>query len=286
MDPMHGAPQPWAQNCFYVCAYAIFAQLVLVLTVPLLFGGDVKRGETDGDVVFDVTNDTMFWLLTAIRYVLMVAVYGGFIMVICSVYLLKAEYGETPPISPAMMCVINLTVQFFFIYLLLWVTITLNQIKQTREVLQKFLKMAVPTLEAAKNTVQYCPMLCVLFMGLRMRALQITDNKGEPQGWAQQGMYLATYAVLIQNITVLVLPVMTGAEPACDDDGNVMLPATRNALWWTLSILRYLCLLFLYGGAMIVVCALFMITPETATGRGSLIPFVSLPQPQIVPLED
>ncbi len=41
-------------------------------------------------------------------------------------------------------------------------------------------------------------MLSVLFIGLRMRALQITNQKGAPQGWAQQGMFLATYAVLVQ----------------------------------------------------------------------------------------
>ena len=41
-------------------------------------------------------------------------------------------------------------------------------------------------------------MLSVLFIGLRMRALQITSQKGAPQGWAQQGMFLCTYSLMAQ----------------------------------------------------------------------------------------
>jgi hypothetical protein len=42
----------------------------------------------------------------------------------------------------------------------------------------------------------FCPMLAVLFVGLRMRALQITNGKGQPQGYAQDCMALATWAVI------------------------------------------------------------------------------------------
>ena len=38
---------------------------------------------------------------------------------------------------------------------------------------------------------RFAPMLCVLFIATRMRALQISKNKGAPQGWAQDGMSLA-----------------------------------------------------------------------------------------------
>ena len=36
--------------------------------------------------------------------------------------------------------------------------------------------------------MQFAPMLAVLFIATRMRALQMTDNKGSPQGWVQDGM--------------------------------------------------------------------------------------------------
>ena len=61
-----------------------------------------------------------------------------------------------------------------------------------------FLNIAITTLDSARATVQFCPMMSILFVGLRMRALQITDQKGAPQGWAQQGMFLSTYAIMVQ----------------------------------------------------------------------------------------
>merc|ERR1719171_463219 len=74
----------------------------------------------------------------------------------------------------------------------------------------------------AQKTVFFAPMLSVLFIGLRLRALQITQQKGAPQGWAQQGMFLCTYSLMAQVFLVLVLPCFTGGAPKMDADGNAV----------------------------------------------------------------
>ena len=79
---------------------------------------------------------------------------------------------KTIPVSPMMQCVINLAFQYFFIYILLWIFITVEDFT-TMDL--EFVRDAI---ETAKSTVQFAPMLCVLFIATRMRALQITDNKG------------------------------------------------------------------------------------------------------------
>merc|ERR1719240_2385711 len=134
----------------------------------------------------------------------------------------------------------------------------------------------------AQKTVKFAPMLSVLFIGLRLRALQITDQKGAPQGWAQQGMFLATYSLLVQVLMVLLLPAFTRGPPKTDEDGNVVAEGTGIMATVTVAI-RYLAFLALYGGVITVVTALFLITPETATGTGSLIPGVEVPVPPAVP---
>ena len=78
----------------------------------------------------------------------------------------------TPPVSPTMQCVINLAFQYFFIYILLWIFIT---VEDFTDMDLEFVRDAI---ETAKSTVQFAPMLCVLFIATRMRALQITNNKG------------------------------------------------------------------------------------------------------------
>merc|ERR1719420_1426246 len=81
-------------------------------------------------------------------------------------------------------------------------------------------------LETATTTVTYAPMLSVLFLGTRMRAIQLSQGQTEkyklPQPWVQQAMFIATWAVLVQVILVLVIPVFTGEwNVKCDEDGNL-----------------------------------------------------------------
>ena len=83
-----------------------------------------------GDVEFEVKHKTLGTGMTICRYVIKVPIYVGFIAVIYSICRIQHPDGaeKTPPISPTMQCVINLTVQFFLVYGLLWIVITLKQI--------------------------------------------------------------------------------------------------------------------------------------------------------------
>merc|ERR1719207_204391 len=176
---------------------------------------------------------------------------------------------KTPPVSPTMQCVINLTVQFFFIYLLLWIFLTLDQfgVNLTGQ------NVIADAMEAARQTVQYAPMLAILFVATRMRALQITNQKGAPQGWAQDGMYMATWAVAIQFWMCLAM-MFFSVKIETDEDGNVISKFENPIGVWTVTIIKYLGLLLLYGGVITVITSIFLITPETANGRGS-VPLVS-----------
>ena len=86
----------------------------------------------------------------------------------------------TPLLSPTMQCVLNLAFQYFIIYLLLWIYYTIEDLSGVELTM---LATAKDALESAKATVQFAPMLSVLFVMTRMRALQITQQKGAPQGW-------------------------------------------------------------------------------------------------------
>jgi hypothetical protein len=286
LDPKFGNPQPWAQNCFYLCAYSTMAQLMLVIVVPYVLGGEVRKGEAEGDVTFELANPSLYAVMSGVRYLLMLALYGGFTAVIVSVFTIEHPDGPeaTPPIAPAMQCVINLTAQFFFVYLMLWVLISLRQLAVSNKNMsyESFFAKAIPTMEAARATVQFAPMLSVLFLGLRLRALQITGSKGQPQKWAQDGMFLATYAVLVQMLMVFLTPLFTGGPPKMDDDGNVVSQPGNKWVAYTVVAIRYLALLCLYGGAVTCVVALFKITPAAAMRtieNENLVPGVAVPAP-------
>merc|ERR1719359_2656538 len=226
------------------------------------------------------TTTTVAKVITAFRFLIMLSVYGGAVAVVCSVFTIEHPKGaeHTPPLSPTMQCVTNLASQYFFIYLLLWIFFTVKDFLGTE------LTWLHDAMETAKTTVQFAPMISVLFIATRMRALQISKNQGAPQGWAQDGMYLCSWALLVQFLMCLLVPIFTGAKYQTDSLdgkskatekvelklGGYQIPAGH----YIVETLRYLALLALLGGITTVIVSVFMITPETANGRGS-IPVIS-----------
>merc|ERR1719389_671653 len=270
MDPVNGAPQKWAQNCFFMCTYALALQTCLCIAIPLVLNGKVEKGELEGDMKYTVegANAMIGGALTVARFLIMLCIYIGFTCVIYSVFTIEHPSGPqyTPPISVTMKCVINLTVQFFTVYLGIWIAETVRNYVGTFWIMAKLGNL----MENAKGTVAYCPMLAILFVGTRMRALLITNNKGAPQGWVQDGMYMATWAVLIQFLMCMVVPLATGSPAKTDEDGTPIYEPTNPILSYIALALKWVTYIFLYGGVIAVITGVYTMTPETANGRGSI----------------
>merc|ERR1719252_268311 len=266
MDPVNGAPQKWAQNCFFMCTYAVLAQTCLCIAIPVVLGGKAKKGKVEGDMEYEVNNMVPGVIMTIIRFAITICIYVGFSCVIYSIFVIEHPAGPqyTPPISVTMQCVINLTVQFFVVYLGLWIAQTAKD----------FLQMELPRVSElmmdAQATIAFCPMLAILFVGTRMRALLITNNRGAPPGWAQDGMYMATWAVLIQFLMVLIIGITSSQRVACDEDGTPKWEPSNPILTWIALALKWITFIFLYGGVIAVIVAVYTMTPETANGRGSV----------------
>merc|ERR1719217_901516 len=273
MDPITGAPQKWAQNCFYMCSYALMFQTLLAIAVPLVLGGSVKKGDKgEGDVEYEVNNKGIGSCMLVARWIIIISIYLGISAVIWSVFAIEHPKGPeyTPPISVTMQCVINLTWQFFTVFTMIWICITIKELTGWE---WHFISNAM---ENAKGTIAFCPMLAILFVGTRMRALQLTQNKGAPQGWAQDGMYMATWSILIQFVMVLLIPVCTlimegkAYHPELDDNGNVKWNPSGKIALIVVQIIRWLGFLLLYIGTICVMVGAYTMTPETANGRGSV----------------
>merc|ERR1719247_2859176 len=117
MDPVSGNPQRWAQNCFAVA-------------IPFLLNGKVSKGRMEGDAEYDVGEPESWFAkgMTAFRFFIMLCVYASATAVVCSVFTIQHPDGKelTPPLSPTMQCVLNLAFQYFLIYGLLWLFITVE----------------------------------------------------------------------------------------------------------------------------------------------------------------
>merc|ERR1719324_1016526 len=126
------------------------------------------------------------------------------------------------------------------------------------------------------GTTAFCPMLAILFVGTRMRALQLTKNRGAPQGYAQDGMYMATWSILLQFMMVLLIPICTlimegkAHHPELDEDGNVKWQPSGKIALIVVQVIRWLGFVLLYAGTVTVMIGAYTMTPETANGRGAV----------------
>jgi hypothetical protein len=266
-----GQPQKWAQDCMFAATFAMCATTLLAILVPVLCGGTMVVNPKTREATFEVPNPTLGYAMVALRFACMLGFYGGAVGVIYSIFTFKAPSGPTLPVSPAVQCVINLTCQFFFVYFMMTVMLTVSDLSGGYFPVEKYRFFAA--LEASKATLAFAPMLSILFVTTRMYALLITDNKGAPQSWVQDGMFMATWSLLISFVMCLATGLVMD-EVETDEDGNVKNKFSNQYVAIAMTTIRYFTMLLLYGGVVMVIVGLFVMTPETANGRGS-VPVVS-----------
>merc|ERR1719390_316962 len=106
----------------------------------------------------------------------------------------------------------------------------------------------VGVMHAAATTVEFAPMLAILFLAARMRALQ---HNGQPQAWAQDCMYYATFAMCLTTLLAIAVPLAMGGTMKTN-------PVTKEStfevpsptLGYALIATRFVCMLSFYGGAI------------------------------------
>jgi len=109
------------------------------------------------------------------------------------------------------------------------------------------------SLRAACDSVFYAPMICVLFLGTHLRALQITRGKGGPGEFTEMAMEACTWSVVAQTLLVLLVPVLTGEVIRVDEETGLVLPEIRDpAMAGILTLFRYVAVAGLYLGASVV----------------------------------
>merc|ERR1719197_1297797 len=152
------------------------------------------------------------------------------------------------------------------------VMLTISEVTGGKIPLEKYRLFSA--IQSAKSTLAFAPMLSILFVTTRMYALLITDKKGAPQAWVQDGMYMATWSLLISFLACLLTGFVMSDVETDKLSGTVVNKFDNQYAAIAMTALRYFSMLLLYGGMVTVVVGLFVMTPETANGRGS-VPVVS-----------
>jgi len=260
-------PQPWVQHCMYVCTYAVLAQVILVVLMPMFTGEWEVKCDEEGNLDQHALKSAGIcgMIISAFRYLIMLSLYGAMIGIIVGAFLMegpKEIWGEdgAPPVSPAVSCTMNLATQFFVIYLLVAIIKTATEFIGASDFLDKLTGL----LTLAKYTVNFAPMLAILFIGARMRALQMDPKNGNPQWWAQYCFYLCTYSIMVQALLIIFIPLCISCK--CErgaSEGDVVFVMDSSCVMAFMTTIRYIALLCLYGGFTAVMVSVFIIEHPT-----------------------
>jgi cytochrome bd-type quinol oxidase subunit 2 len=261
LDPKAGNPQTWAQTWFYVTSVSVFGLVVLCAVL-----GWLRRGSISGqEETRPATKASR--VAEAVRALCMLILIVGAITILISVWMLRRKEGPTPSIPPSIKCVMIMAVVYFIVYTAVWFTNAMKRLR-TRGWDSAFVANFSTFLEErAKAAIDFCPMLCILFLGTFMRALQITAGRGAPQPWAQMFMYVGATAVII--MTVARIDTMIFPAPQEGSPGGPK-PPNRRVLMFCNAV-HHVGLLLMHMAVVAVIVALFTMTPKTATGSGAMM---------------
>jgi len=255
-------PQQWAMDAMFASTAALIVQMLAAMCQPLFL---VRGNDDEGEA--PPPNKALGILFVAIRFICMIGFYGGAVAVSMAIVLFEAPQGATRPVSPTVHCVMALTSQYFFVYLCINAMQMVADLGAGDSPVERGRFWSA--FEAARHTVAFAPMLAILFVTTRMYALQLTNGKGAPQAYVQDGMVMSTWAVLISFIVCLLTGLARGGVKV-DSDGNVIDKFENKIAGFMMTTLRYFTMLLLYGGIFTVISGLFAMTPENANGRDGI----------------
>lgn len=251
-------PQDWAKTCFFFATYSILGQTIVSLMQPLL-----RLYRYNVNALFEI-----------LRWFFLFSLYAATVLVIHAV--LTMELGEhlsgveTPEVSTAMKNIMSLLTQYFALFLAIqllssYANTYLRRAGDGETNLEIMLKAGIPSLDLI-------PMMAVLFIAARFRAIEVDPTDGESQPWAQNCMYLATFAILVQMIICIMIPYFSGEITLFDERAAMADPAQRmlqdvmkreyKGIAKRLSLFKFLAMLVVYSAVGGVSFSILSIKPN------------------------
>jgi len=188
-----GEPPFWAQLCMYAATSTFLARFLL-----------------------DVMTKTQGPEFQQSRRATTAALYGFCAAIVSSVLTMKANSGDTEELGATMHCMLALVVMYFAEHGL---REAMQKDKREHDDVTGYGTVAAASesaesadsMEPCSMSLQFLPMLCVLFVGLQLRSVQL---RLEPPSWAAIAMYCTTAALLVQVVRSAVRSVV-GHEKQC-----------------------------------------------------------------------
>lgn len=259
--PGSGQQPVYVQDALRCCTYSMLLMTLCVCIIPIFTGKVVgfnpHTGEREEDAA-DFGSPRVAAAFTAAKGVAMFGLYAGAFVVVYDAVAFGPPAGTgpggVPPVSPpAFRCVMILSCAYFLVHAGIQIC---RSVEEWRSSQVPKMRACV---EAAANAMNFAPMFAILFLAARMRALQIDPVNGVLQVWAQNSFYVCTYAVAMQTVLCVAVPlVMRGVPKKGGAEGEMEYTVGSRILGSVLSVGKYFLLLCMYGGLTCLAVSIFV----------------------------
>jgi hypothetical protein len=222
---LHVNPPASMQNGMLALSFGATTQVLAVLFQMIL-------GDRNGS--------SLEWISHVLESVCLITVYVGVGMVFADllewdapvqVSFLSMDVGSQLPTS--IKCVTTLSVLYFLVYFSVLVARGIQWVSTRLVAREDYTKGQVEdTMQYARDRVVFAPMLCVLFIALRLRAR--TQGQPDPEEWVQTAMVVSVIALLVQAALSPVIIFLTGSPSIQDRSADG--PGT-SWMWYTVGML-------------------------------------------------
>jgi len=244
----------------YACVASLVLRLVLIVGEEALASDETKKGspgiiDEDPERQCDQQSPSPFDTALKVGHAIAsLALYGCCTMIVVSVLVMKRPWGETPPLTPMMVCSTILTVLYLVQYLVLEITALYGSqsgkwsgiehdstamlpspygfsVGGALAVPHRGRPEDAPFIKIEPVTLQFIPMFCVLLVGIGLRAVQLGLK---PDSYATAAMFVTTSAIVIQAIAVPLFRNLLSPEGMAElvqaqEDPSSCVPTSRKS---------------------------------------------------------
>jgi hypothetical protein len=257
-DPVNGNPQRWVQLFFCICTFGVFFQTVLAV-VSSAVGVQERQDHRGVGLNFRRKVDMMTSITNLTSLVLKAWNYISVLVIVVGMYVMRPRGGDElslqrlRSVPVALHCVTSLVVLFFLVHLVGWVVQLTQKSNSSTAQGSGFVYNFGEVIEKwAKDCIAFCPIFCVVYLGLFLRAMRLTNGHGNPQGWCHDVMYVSVGVLQILTLAPFLM-LLTGVGRS---------PTVVS------TVIQYVCLLLLLLCMVGLILGLSMMNYENATGQG------------------
>lgn len=262
LDPPYGMPPFWMQCCFHAITGLVILETIASAGVG--FKGEIQKAYY-GVYIFKIPSGGGWNFLHYVQHLSALTSYAILPAIFYGITLMEATDGHPAPLSTTLRCVVIFQGMYFFVMFCQGMLLFGEEAGGVARPMRRDAAVS------AGISLGLAPLLSILFVATRMRALQITQQQGSPPGWAQDCMLLAIFATGVQAVCCLVMPIFIGKACKVDADGNPDYDLEPMIGAYAVAIVKYVALLTLHGSVIAICMSVFVMTPETAHEGGRFL---------------